>query len=89
MIKIIFTWFAVVLVHDPVEDPVPAGEGRHLEEENHALPKSLEVVHFVQRPAQFHCHEETHAKNGKYKHHKEEEEADVEEGGHGHGEGKE
>ena len=60
-----------------------------MEEQDHALPKGLEVVHFVQRPAQFHCHEETHAKNGKYKHHKEEEEADVEEGRHGHGEGKE
>ena len=83
------TWFTVILVHDPVENAIPAGGGGHLKEKNHALAESLEIVHFVQRPAQLHCHEETHAKDGKYKHHKEEKEADVEEGGHGHGKGKE
>ena len=59
-----------------------------MEEQDHALSERLEVVHLVQGPSQLHCHEETHAKNGENKHHKEKEEADVEKGGHGHGQGK-
>ena len=83
-----FTWFAVILVHDAIEDTVPASRGGHLEEEDHALPKRLEVVHFVQGSAQLHCHEETHAKNGKNEHHKEKEKANVEKSWHGHGQSK-
>ena len=84
----VLTRLTVLLVHDPVEDPVPPRGGRHLEEENHAPPESLEIVHFVQRAPQFHCHEEAHAKNGENEHHEEQKKANVEKCRHRHGQGK-
>ena len=71
-ILMIFTFVAVVLVHDAVEDPVPAGGGGHLEKQDHALTKGSEVVNLVQRPAQLHVHEEAHSEDGKDEHDKEE-----------------
>ena len=69
---IIFTFVAVVLVHDAVEHPVPAGGGGHLEQQDHALTKGPEIVNLVQRPAQLHVHEEAHSEDGKDEHDKEE-----------------
>ena len=44
----VLTWFTIFLVHDAIEDTVPASRGRHLEQEDHALTKRLEIVNFVQ-----------------------------------------
>ena len=63
------TRLAVPLVHDPIEDAVPARRGGHLEEEDHALAEGLEVVDFVQSSSQFDRHEETHAEYCKNEHH--------------------
>ena len=71
------TRFAILLVHDPVEDPVPPGRGGHLEEEDHALAEGLEVVHLVQGASQFHRHKEAHAKNGENEHYEEQKKANV------------
>ena len=62
------TRLAVPLVHDPIEDAVPASRGGHLEEEDHALAEGLEVVDFVQGPPQFDRHEEAHAEYCEYEH---------------------
>ena len=63
------TRLTISLVHDAVEDAVPAGRGGHLEEEDHALAERLEVVDFIQSPSQLDCHEETHSKYCEYEHH--------------------
>ena len=80
-----FTWFTVLLVHDPVKDPVPSSGGWHLEEEDHALAEGLEVVDLVQRPPEFDRHEEAHSEDSKDEHHQEEKEANIKQRRHGHG----
>ena len=87
IVSTVCTWFAVVLVHDPVEDAVPPGAGRHLEQQDHTLPEGPEVVDLVQGAPQLHVHEETHPEDCKDEHDEEQEQADVEQGGDGHGEG--
>ena len=63
--------------------------GRHLEEQDERLEKSLEVVNIVEAASDLDVLEEAHPEDGEDEHDEEEEEEDVEEGGHGHDEGEE
>jgi len=60
-----------------------------LEQQDERLEEGLEVVDVVEAAADLDILEERHAKDGEDEHDKEEEKADVEEGGHGHHQGEE
>ena len=60
-----------------------------MEKQDESLEESLEVVDIVESWSDFHILEETDAKDGKDEHDKDEEEADVEQGGKRHPEGEE
>jgi len=50
----------------------------NLEEQDHGLSKSLEVVYIIKTTFVPHMHEEGHAKYGKDEHHKKKQETNVE-----------
>jgi len=56
------------------------GWASYLKEQDHALPKGLEVVDVVDAALLLHVHEERHAEDGKDEHDQEQQQADVEEG---------
>ena len=75
----------VLLVDDALEDRVPTGRRRKLEEQDHRLAERFEVVDLVDAGHVLDVHEEGHAEDGVDEHDQEEQEADVEQRRHGHG----
>jgi hypothetical protein len=82
-------FFAVRIIIDGGQGPVPPGARRHLEQQDEGLKESLEVMHIVEATPDLDILEEGHAEDGEDEHDEEEEEADVQEGGHGHDQGEE
>jgi len=62
----------------PVQNAVPAGRRRRLEQDDHALAERLEVEHLVDASRVLDVHEELHAEHGVDEHDKKQQETDVE-----------